>query len=26
LITNAELDVFMDKFENALLSAGVKPV
>ncbi|TPV28892.1 diaminobutyrate--2-oxoglutarate transaminase [Pantoea anthophila] len=26
LITDAELDVFMDKFENALLSAGVKPV
>jgi diaminobutyrate-2-oxoglutarate transaminase len=26
LITDAELDVFLDKFENALLSAGVKAV
>ena len=26
LISNAELDVFLDKFEQALLAAGVKPV
>ncbi|VTP62896.1 Diaminobutyrate--2-oxoglutarate aminotransferase [Serratia rubidaea] len=26
LISNEELGVFLDKFENALLSAGVKPV
>ena len=26
LITNAELEIFLDKFENALLGAGVKPV
>ncbi|MCA6974874.1 diaminobutyrate--2-oxoglutarate transaminase [Pectobacterium carotovorum] len=26
LISNAELEIFLDKFESALLSAGVKPV
>ncbi|HHD9955190.1 TPA: hypothetical protein ACOZWV_005448, partial [Klebsiella pneumoniae] len=26
LISDAELDVFLDKFEQALLAAGVKPV
>ena len=26
LITNAELEIFLDKFENALNAAGVKPV
>jgi diaminobutyrate-2-oxoglutarate transaminase len=26
LITNAELEIFLDKFENALLGAGLKPV
>lgn len=26
LITNDELGIFLDKFEQALLAAGVKPV
>ena len=26
LISNAELEIFLDKFENAMLAAGVKPV
>ena len=26
LISNAELEIFFDKFEQALLAAGVKPV
>ncbi len=26
LITREELEIFLDKFENAMLSAGVKPV
>ena len=26
LISDAELEVFLDKFEQALLAAGVKPV
>ena len=26
LITNDELEIFLDKFENALNAAGVKPV
>ena len=26
LISNAELEIFLDKFEQAMLAAGVKPV